>query len=77
MEISLVQPVTIPDTSKGELAQILFDLSGGNMPDIFWDGLLPISQLIFGQPDHEKMIITIMEMLHYLQLSLLVTWFLS
>ena len=47
-----------PDTSKGELAQILFDLSGGNMPDIFWDGLLPISQLIFGQPDHEKMIIS-------------------
>ena len=47
-----------PDTSKGELAQILFDLSGGNMPDIFWDGLLPISQLIFGQPKSEKMIIS-------------------
>ena len=47
-----------PDTSKGELAQILFDLSGGNMPDIFWDGLLPISQLIFGQPENEKMIIS-------------------
>ena len=47
-----------PDTSKGELAQILFDLSGGNMPDIFWDGLLPLSQLVFGQPENEKMIIT-------------------
>ena len=47
-----------PDTSKGELAQILFDLSGGNMPDIFWDGLLPFSQLVFGQPENEKMIIT-------------------
>ena len=46
-----------PDTSKGELAQILFDLSGGNMPDIFWDGLLPLSQLVFGQPESEKMII--------------------
>lgn len=46
-----------PDTSKGELAQILFDLSGGNMPDIFWDGLLPLSQLVFGQPENEKMII--------------------
>ena len=28
------------------------------MPDIFWDGLLPISQLIFGQPESEKMIIS-------------------
>ncbi|MBT3673887.1 MAG: DUF1565 domain-containing protein, partial [Proteobacteria bacterium] len=37
-----------PDTSKGELAQILFDLSGGDMPDIFWDGLVPLSQLVFG-----------------------------
>ena len=46
-----------PDTSKGELAQILFDLSGGDMPDIFWDGLLPLSQLVFGQPEM-KMIIT-------------------
>ena len=47
-----------PDTSKGELAQILFDLSGGNMPDIFWDGLVPLSQIIFGLPQDEKMIIT-------------------
>ena len=47
-----------PDTSKGELAQILFDLSGENMPDIFWDGLVPLSQIIFGQPQDEKMIIT-------------------
>ena len=47
-----------PDTSKGELAQILFDLSGGDMPDIFWDGLVPFSQLVFGQPDNERMIIS-------------------
>ena len=47
-----------PDTSKGELAQILYDLSGGDMPDIFWDGLVPLSQLVFGQPENEKMIIT-------------------
>ena len=47
-----------PDTSKGELAQILFDLSGGDMPDIFWDGLVPLSQLVFGQPDNERMIIS-------------------
>jgi len=47
-----------PDTSKGELAQILFDLSSGDMPDIFWDGLVPLSQLVFGQPDNERMIIS-------------------
>jgi len=47
-----------PDTSKGDLAQMLFDLSGGNMPDIFWDGLLPVSQLVFGQPENEKMIVS-------------------
>ena len=28
------------------------------MPDIFWDGLVPLSQIIFGQPQDEKMIIT-------------------
>ena len=28
------------------------------MPDIFWDGLVPISQMIFGQPEDEKMIIS-------------------
>jgi len=47
-----------PDTSKGDLAQILYNLSGGNMPDIFWDGLVPMSQLVFGQPDDEKMIVS-------------------
>ncbi len=47
-----------PDTSKGELAEILFELSEGNMPDIFWDGLVPISQMIFGQPKDERMIIS-------------------
>jgi len=47
-----------PDTSKGDLAQILYNLSGGDMPDIFWDGLVPMSQLVFGQPDDEKMIVS-------------------
>jgi parallel beta-helix repeat protein len=47
-----------PDTSKGDLAQMLFDLSDGNMPDIFWDGLLPVSQLVLRQPEHEKMVVS-------------------
>ena len=28
------------------------------MPDIFWDGIAPLSQLIFGQPEEEKLIIS-------------------
>ena len=47
-----------PDIETGELAAILFELSGGNMPDIFWDGVGPLSQMIFGQPDDEKLIIS-------------------
>ena len=27
------------------------------MPDIFWDGIVPIKQIIFGQPDEEKMVL--------------------
>jgi hypothetical protein len=46
-----------PDLETGELAAILFELSGGEMPDIFWDGILPMSQIIFGQPDNEKIIL--------------------
>ena len=29
-----------------------------DMPDIFWDGLLPLSQILLGQPENEKMIIS-------------------
>ena len=47
-----------PDVETGELAAILFELSGGNMPDIFWDGVLPTSQIIFGQPDEERLVLT-------------------
>ncbi len=46
-----------PDIGTGELAAILFELSGGNMPDIFWDGIIPTSQIIFGQPDDERLIL--------------------
>ena len=47
-----------PDIETGELAAILFELSGGNMPDIFWDGILPTSQIIFGQPNEERLVLT-------------------
>ena len=47
-----------PDVGTGELAAILFDLSEGDMPDIFWDGILPTNQMLFGQPDEERLIIS-------------------
>ena len=46
-----------PDLETGELAKILYELSDKNMPDIFWDGILPMKQIIFGQPDEEKLIL--------------------
>ena len=47
-----------PDVGTGELAAILFELSDGDMPDIFWDGILPTSEMIFGQPDGERLLIS-------------------
>ena len=46
-----------PDLETGELAKILFEVSGGDMPDIFWDGILPLQQMIFGQPDKDKIVL--------------------
>jgi len=46
-----------PDLETGELAKILYELSDKNMPDIFWDGIMPMKQIIFGQPDNEKLIL--------------------
>ena len=33
------------------------ELADGDMPDIFWDGILPLSQIIFGQPKNESIIV--------------------
>ena len=46
-----------PDLETGELAKILFEISGGNMPDIFWDGIVPIPQIVFGQPEEDKIVL--------------------
>ena len=46
-----------PDLETGELSKILFELSKGNMPDIFWDGIMPLQQIIFGQPKEDKLIL--------------------
>ena len=39
-----------PDIKSNEITKILNELADGDMPDIFWDGILPLSQIIFGQP---------------------------
>ena len=46
-----------PDLETGELAKILFEISGGDMPDIFWDGILPLPQILFGQPSEDKIVL--------------------
>jgi len=46
-----------PDLETGELAKILFELSGGNMPDIFWDGVVPLSSLLSSKVKKEAVIL--------------------
>ena len=46
-----------PDIESNELARMLFQLAENDMPDIFWDGLMPIEDLIFGQPDEERIML--------------------
>ncbi len=46
-----------PDLETGDLAKILFEVSGGDMPDIFWDGIMPFQQMVFGQPDEDKLVL--------------------
>ncbi len=45
-----------PDLDK-DIASILFEVSKGDMPDIFWDGVLPMRQMILGQPEEDKLIL--------------------
>ena len=58
-----------PDIETGELAKALFEISNGNMPDIFWDGVVPLSQMLFGQPDNEKLIISEDSQVNFLTIS--------
>ncbi len=46
-----------PDVDANELAKTLASLAEGDMPDIFWDGILPINQMIFGQPKKERIVL--------------------
>jgi hypothetical protein len=40
-----------------EIASVVKHLAKEDMPDIFWDGVLPLSQMIFGQPEQDKLIL--------------------
>jgi parallel beta-helix repeat protein len=64
-----------PDLSRGDLSPILVDIASGDMPDIIWDGLLPVSQLLFGQPDSEKIIIEEVNETKFLDLD--VFWYVA
>ena len=64
-----------PDVSRGDLSPILIDIAQGDMPDIIWDGLLPISELFFGQPQEEKMIIKEADETNFLDLD--VFWYVA
>ena len=46
-----------PDVETGDLAKFLYEISNQNMPDIFWDGIIPFKQMVFGQPESEKIIL--------------------
>ena len=64
-----------PDLSRGDLSPVLVDIARGDMPDIIWDGLLPVSQLLFGQPDSEKIIIEEVNETKFLDLD--VFWYVA
>jgi parallel beta-helix repeat protein len=46
-----------PDLETGDLAKFLFEITDGDMPDIFWDGIVPTHQIILGQPDEDKIVL--------------------
>ena len=46
-----------PDLDTGDLAKVLFEVSDGEMADIFWDGVVPFSQMFFGQPENEQLVV--------------------
>jgi hypothetical protein len=45
------------------------------MPDIIWDGLLPFTQLIFGQPETEKLVLKELDETKFLNLD--VFWYVA
>tara|TARA_B100000959_G_scaffold286464_1_gene365219 strand:+ start:5860 stop:7095 length:1236 start_codon:yes stop_codon:yes gene_type:complete len=46
-----------PDVAANEMAKTLASLAKEDMPDIFWDGILPLNQMVFGQPEEERIVL--------------------
>ena len=40
-----------------EIAAIVKGLAKQTMPDIFWDGVLPVTQMVFGQPNEDRLVL--------------------
>ncbi len=60
-----------PDVDRGDLSKLLVEIAEGEMPDVIWDGVLPLSQAILGQPQDEKLILKENESIKFLNLDAL------
>ena len=58
-----------PDLETGDLAKALYEISAGDMPDIFWDGVVPLSQMILGQPKEERLVLNEEDTTSFLTIS--------
>ena len=58
-----------PDLETGDLAKALYEISAGDMPDIFWDVVVPLSQMILGQPKEERLVLNEEDTTSFLTIS--------
>ena len=60
-----------PDIERGDLSKLLVEIAAGEMPDVIWDGVLPLSQALLGQPSDEKLILNESSSIKFLNLDAL------
>ena len=60
-----------PDIERGDLSKLLVEIADGEMPDVIWDGVLPLSQALLGQPSDEKLILNESSAIKFLNLDAL------
>ncbi len=60
-----------PDIERGDLSKLLVEIADGEMPDVIWDGVLPLSQALLGQPSNEKLILNESSSIKFLNLDAL------
>ena len=60
-----------PDIERGDLSKLLVEIADGEMPDVIWDGVLPLSQALLGQPSDEKLILNESSSIKFLNLDAL------